>query len=410
MSELVGQLVNARYRVVRLIGEGAIGSVYEAQVAHDPKRRYALKVLKPHLTLDPKFGVRFAEEAATLRRLAHPSIVSVHDHFQWHGHYIIVLSYIDGTSLAEVIDTQGRLSARHALAIFKTILSALDYAHQQGVIHRDLKPSNILIDRQGQALLCDFGIARQIGRRRLTAAGTTLGTPEYMSPEQIRGTPELDQRSDVYSAGVVLYEMLTGKVPFSAEGDDAEFAIRQQHLQSDPADPRKINPRLDEALARIVLKALRKDRERRFHGCAVFREAIERHEQGSELGDSSGPSVALGNGRRRYAVYVHPTLGSTAVKRGFSWPALFGNIAWMWSKGLYPRAAAWASGYLLLFVAVGASWPLLLLGSLLVLWLVPGFRGNAWRQLELDRRGYRLSRTVAAPTAEAAVLQVAEQR
>jgi hypothetical protein len=409
MNDLVGQLVDSRYRVVRLIGEGAMGSVYEAQATPDPKRRYALKVLKPHLTLDPKFGVRFAEEAATMRRLAHPSIVGVHDHFRWHGHYVIVLSYVDGTSLAEVIDTQGRLPGRRTLAIFNTILSALDYAHQQGVIHRDLKPSNILIDREGRALLCDFGIARQLGRRRLTAVGTTLGTPEYMSPEQIRGTPELDHRSDVYSAGVVLYEMLTGRVPFGAEGHDAEFAIRQQHLQNDPPDPRTIHPDLDEALAQIVLKALRKDRERRFHGCAMFREAIERYEQGSERAHSTGPALTSGDERRRYAVYVHPTLGTMAVKRGFSWPALFGNIAWMWSKGLYPRAVAWAGSYLILFIVVGAIWPWLLLGSLLAFWLVPGFRGNTWRQHELDRRGYRLSRTVAAPTAEAAVLQVAGQ-
>ena len=404
MDDLTGHTINGRYRIQRLIGKGGMGIVYQAQDLRHGGAACALKMLRPGLTHDPRVRRRFIDEATSLARLEHPHIVKAQDFFCVGEDCFIALAYIDGTSLADLIDSQGALPQAQALAIFKPILSALDHGHQQLVVHRDVKPSNILIEHAtGVPLLCDFGIAKQVAERGVTLAGVTLGTAEYMSPEQVQSPDRVDLRSDVYSAGIVLFEMLTGRVPFGAKPGDSDFAVRAHQVRSPPPDPTTFNPDIDPALARIVLKALRKDPATRHQGCQAFRNAIERFEQGV------APPPPPAEGKRRYSVYEHPTLGHLAVKQGFSWPASLGSIFWMFGKGLHLQAAKWAGAYLVAFFVLGVAgntdnW---LAGlawlALPALWVAPGFRGNAWREAELRRRGFELKGAFPGETADAAV-------
>jgi serine/threonine protein kinase len=412
MDELTGRTIHGRYRIERELGRGGMGVVYLTQDLrqHD---HCALKMLRTDLTHDPRVRRRFIDEATALTRLNHPHIVKARDFFCVGEDCFIALEYVDGISLAHLIEQHGALPETQALAIFKPVLSALDHGHQQGVVHRDVKPNNILIDRaSGTPLLCDFGIAKQVAERGVTLSGVTLGTAEYMSPEQVQTPDRVDHRSDVYSAGIVLFEMLTGRVPFVAESGNSDFEVRAQQVRSAPPDPVSINPRIGPGLARIVLKALRKDADTRHAGCAAFRQAIERHEQSGD--PPAGPAPPLMRplppaAQRRYSVYEHPTRGHLAVKQGFSWPASFGSIFWMFSKGLYVQATKWAAAYVAAFFVLtlagdSDNWlTSLAWAALPALWVAPGFRGNVWREHDLRRRGFELKGAFPGETADAAV-------
>lgn len=432
MAALAGKLLRGRYRVVRLIGEGAMSEVYLAVHHRQPERCFALKALKPHLVAHADFGRRFRDEGTVLQRLDHPGIVKVHDCFEEAGAVCMVLDFIDGQSLAERIRARGAMPQAVALPMFKTVLAALDHAHRNGVLHRDLKPSNILIDKRDRPLLCDFGIAKQVGQRGYTAAGMTVGTPQYMSPEQIQAPQTIDHRSDLYSAGIVLYEMLTGRVPFGNEDTASDYAILQQHVQAPPPDPRLFVPDLAPGLVDVLAQALQKTPDRRLQGSAEFRAAIERvesgeHEPPSPADDGRGepadtvasaaaePTHGAPSGRvRPYVVYRHPSAGAVAIKAGVCWPALWLGPLWMLWHRFHGRALVWLAGEGLLvatMLAIGADGRdgsvaalLALLGVVAVaVWAMPALFAARWLGDELLLRGYREAGVRMAPSGDAAL-------
>jgi hypothetical protein len=234
--------------IVRLIGQGGMGAVYEArQLSLD--RRVALKVLPPEVAAEPAFAERFERESRTLARLDHPGIVTVHDSGRAGEFYYFVMEFVDGTHLRDLVAAR-RLSPREALGIVPQICDALQYAHDHGVVHRDIKPENILVDRRGQLKITDFGLAKLLAPTprdlSLTATRLAVGTPAYMAPEQLEHPDQVDHRADIYSLGVVFYELLTGELPLG------RFDAPSQRVQ--------VDVRLDD----IVLRTLEKEPTRRY--------------------------------------------------------------------------------------------------------------------------------------------------
>ena len=240
------------------------------------KKRFAVKSLTAALTENPGFRERFYQEAVSHASLDHPNIVHATDFFEEGGQFFFVMEYVSGQGLNDLIKKTGKLAEKEALKIFKGILSGLDFAHSKGVIHRDIKPSNVIVDESGRARITDFGIAILVGEKRLTATGANVGTACYMSPEQILHPKDIDHRSDVYSAGIVLYEMLTGDVPFDGE---TEFSIKNKQVKETAPDPIKKNPQITAQLKKIMLKALEKNPDKRFSGCGEFLQSIEDYEK-----------------------------------------------------------------------------------------------------------------------------------
>lgn len=254
------------------IGQGGMGEVWSAR--HELlDRRVAIKVMAAHLMTDPEFEARFIKEAQAQARLQHPSIIGATDFFREQGRYYLVMPLIEGQSLEEKLAASpGPLPVEDALRISADVLSALDYAHQRAVIHRDVKPSNILLDGEGRAYLTDFGIALMMGTDRRTRTGVAVGTVHYMSPEQIRRPKSIDHRTDVYSFGCVLYEMLTGHAPFEAEDNDEEtdYVIKEMHVHQLPKPPQEWNQFLPGMINQVVLRALAKSPDERFVSCGEF--------------------------------------------------------------------------------------------------------------------------------------------
>jgi serine/threonine protein kinase len=257
------------YILEEKIGAGGAGEVWRARHQYLDKV-VAIKAIYRHSSQDVHFGARFLEEASVMAKLSHPHIVPVHDFFFLDGISYLVMDYIEGGSLGDLIKERGHLPLDEALTISLGILEALNFAHSRGVIHRDVKPSNILVRPDKHAYLVDFGIALVVGKQRHTRFGTNIGTPEYMSPEQILAK-EIDHRTDVYSFGCVLYEMLTGRPPFgSQDTGKTEYNIMNGHLHEKPVPVRQINRDIDQYTESAVLRALAKDPDQRYGGCQEF--------------------------------------------------------------------------------------------------------------------------------------------
>ena len=257
MNNMIGKMLDNRYELLEVIGSGGMAVVYKAK-CHRLNRLVAVKVLKSDLAEDADFRRRFRDESQAVAMLSHPNIVSVYDVSRGETEYI-VMELIDGITLKQYMEKRGQLNWREALHFITQIMKALSHAHSRGIIHRDIKPQNIMVLRDGSVKVADFGIAC-LANSANTLTQEALGSVHYMSPEQARGD-RTDARSDIYSAGVVLYEMLTGRLPF--EGDNA-VSVAIQHLSSVPLSPREINPDVPEALELICIKAMASDLEKRY--------------------------------------------------------------------------------------------------------------------------------------------------
>ncbi|MCS6939550.1 MAG: protein kinase [Roseiflexus sp.] len=267
MTRLIGQHLG-RYLVQEEIGRGGMARVYRA-FDTSLKRTVALKVMAPHLALDPEFERRFEREAVTVANLRHPNIVTVYDIGEANGLRYIAMEYVRGRTLHAIIRERGALGLAMAISIIAPIADALDHAHAQGAVHRDVKPHNILIDIEGRVLLTDFGIAQAPDGERLTRTGIFMGTPEYISPEQA-SAQRVDGRSDLYSLAIVTYEIITGVVPFSG----ATPQLIMAHVQSPPPPPSSLAPREPPELDLVLARALAKRPEQRFGTGAAFVEAL----------------------------------------------------------------------------------------------------------------------------------------
>jgi eukaryotic-like serine/threonine-protein kinase len=280
-DSLINTLFDGRYRVLRKLGSGGMANVYLAE-DEELGRRVAVKILNERYANDDLFIERFRREAKSAAGLSHPNIVSIYDRGQAEGTYYIAMEVIEGRSLKELIMTRGALPIGTAIGYAKQLLEALRFAHRHGIIHRDIKPHNVLVSADQHAKaneprlkVTDFGIARH-GASQMTETGSIMGTAQYLSPEQARGAP-VTAASDLYSAGVVLYEMLTGKVPFTG---DSAIEIAMKHVNDLPAPPSALRPEIPTELDQIVLRSLAKDPGERYQNAEEFIEDLERVEAG----------------------------------------------------------------------------------------------------------------------------------
>lgn len=270
MSFNVGENIGP-YRIIEQLGQGGMATVYKAY--HASLDRYvAIKALHPAFNQDPNFEARFQREARVVAKLEHPNIVPVYDYAEHEKRPYLIMKFVEGDTLKARMD-KGSLTADEISKIVDAVGSALSYAHKQGVLHRDIKPSNVLLAEDDQIYLADFGLARmaQAGESTLSS-DMMMGTPQYISPEQAMGKADLDNRTDLYSFGVMLYEMVVGKVPFSA---DTPFSIIHDHIYSPLPLPRVVNPSVPEAVERVLLKALAKERDDRFEDSASLSNAFK---------------------------------------------------------------------------------------------------------------------------------------
>jgi serine/threonine protein kinase/predicted Zn-dependent protease len=270
-----GSTFAGRYQIIEELGKGGMGKVYKAQDT-DLKEKVAIKLLKPEIAADKKTIERFRNELKFARKIRHKNVCQMYDLNKEEGAHYITMEYVDGKDLKGMIRMMGQLSSGKTIFIAKQVCEGLTEAHKLGVVHRDLKPQNVMVDEDGNARIMDFGIARSLKTKGITAAGVMIGTPEYMSPEQVEGK-DVDQRSDIYSLGVILYEMVTGRVPF--EGD-TPFTIGVKHKSEEPKDPKELNTQLPEDLNLVILRCLEKDKEKRYQSAGEVRAELMKIEEG----------------------------------------------------------------------------------------------------------------------------------
>jgi serine/threonine protein kinase len=272
VKSLLGKILGGRYELLEKIGGGGMAVVYKAK-CHLLKRYVAVKILRPELVENDEFVNRFKRESQSAASLSHPNIVNMYDVGQEDDIHYIVMEYVDGKTLKEYIREKGRLESEEAVRIVSQICSALNHAHNNNIVHRDIKPQNILMSKDGIAKVADFGIARAVNSATVTMAGANvIGSVHYFSPEQARGG-YVDKKSDIYSLGIVLYEMVTGVVPF--EGDSA-ISVALKHIQEKVTPPGEINPDIPKSIQYIIERAIEKDIDKRYHDTADMLSDLKR--------------------------------------------------------------------------------------------------------------------------------------
>jgi serine/threonine protein kinase/Tfp pilus assembly protein PilF len=270
-----GSTFAERYQIIEELGKGGMGRVYKA-LDTKIKEKIALKLIKPEIAKDKKTIERFSNELRLARKIRHKNVCGMFDLGEEKGTHYITMEFVPGEDLGSSIRRFGQLPIGKSISITKQICEGLAEAHRLGVIHRDLKSNNIMIDKEGNVRIMDFGIARSLEAKGITGAGVMIGTPEYMSPEQVEGK-EVDQRSDIYSLGVILYEMITGRVPF--EGD-TPFTIGMKHKGEMPQNPKELNTQISDDLNRVILRCLEKDKEKRYQSVGEVRSELSNIEKG----------------------------------------------------------------------------------------------------------------------------------
>jgi serine/threonine-protein kinase len=337
------------YRILGELGRGGMSTVYKA-VQISLERTVAIKEIHPNFSTSPELIARFEREARAVGQLSHPCIVQIHDYIHQDDTHFMVMEFIEGVNLKSAIERRGRLTPEEAASVGVRVSAALAYAHAAGIIHRDIKPSNILLARDGQVKVVDFGIARLEEGEELTRTGAFVGTPAYMSPEQILGE-RLDGRTDIFSLGVVLYEALAGDKPFS---EDAGASVQSRILKSAPASLRRRSPQVPRQIERIVMRCLEKQRDRRFGSMSelniALRAALPRRERQRPrvliaLANALQQAPSAGRGKRRAAAD-----GSTATSGPLSGRRALGFAAglcltvglgfFLWSNTLGPAKSA----------------------------------------------------------------------
>ena len=270
----IGSVIADRYEILKLLGEGGMGAVYKAR-DQEVDRLVALKVIRPELAGHSTVLQRFKQELILARTVTHRNVIRIYDLGVAEGCRFITMEFIEGRDLSSALE-EGKLEPDAAVKILRQVCAALEAAHQEGVVHRDLKPQNIMLEASGRVVVMDFGLARSMEETGLTQAGAIMGTPAYMSPEQAKGIPA-DERSDIFALGIILYQMLTGVVPFKAETALASLLLR---TQGPPTPPMKLDPAIPQALNDIVLKALATDPANRYQNAVDLGKHLQDWQEG----------------------------------------------------------------------------------------------------------------------------------
>jgi serine/threonine-protein kinase len=277
---MIGSLVGS-YKITDKIGEGGMGAVFRG-IDVMLEREVAIKMLRPELSRQPNIVERFRSEAVTLAKLNHPNIATLYSFLRQGDDFFMVMEFVRGETLDSVIRNSGAMACERAIVLLCQALEGIDHAHRMGIIHRDIKPANIMLTESGTLKVMDFGIARVLGTARMTKQGNIVGTIEYMSPEQVRGQ-ETDARSDIYSLGILLYEMLTGRVPFQS---DSEYDLMKMQIEDAPSPPRVFAAHIPQLIEQAIMRSLAKRPEARFQSAAEFRNMLL-----SATGAAVAPSI-----------------------------------------------------------------------------------------------------------------------
>jgi serine/threonine-protein kinase len=339
IDERRGSIFAGRYRLERKLGSGGMADVWLAE-DQELGRKVAIKMLHERYANDTQFVERFRREATHAAGLSHPNVVSIYDRGEAEGSYFIVMEYVEGRTLKELIVTRGPCPVPVAISYVRQVLAALRYAHRNGIVHRDIKPHNVLVDHEGRVKVADFGIARA-GSSQMTEAGSIIGTAQYLSPEQARGAP-VDESSDLYSTGIVLYELLTGKVPFTGE---TPVEIAMKHLSQVPDAPSTIRHEIPRDLDLVVLRALAKEPADRYRSAKEMDRDLELVGRGDAVGPETEEAATMVlRGESTAATTVRPVpvgYGGEERYRSYDGEVRTGRPWWPW---LIAAAAAIALG------------------------------------------------------------------